>query len=97
YNSIPFLIEDNPLPLDANGQPTGSPYSYGIFLDNESQSYFNIGASSSYAGNMSGKYYVGALYGEIDYYFMAGQDAAEVIRQYTTLTGPPALPPMWVL
>ncbi len=97
YNSIPFLIEDNPQPLDANGQPIGSPYSYGIFLDNESQSYFNIGASSSYAGNMLGKYYFGALYGEIDYYFMAGEDTADVIQQYTKLTGRPALPPMWVL
>ena len=97
YNSIPFLIEDNPNPLDANGHPTGSPYSYGIFLDNESQTYFNLGASSSYAGNMYGKYYFGALYGEIDYYFMAGDNTAEVIQQYTTLTGPPALPAMWVL
>jgi alpha-glucosidase len=97
YNSIPFLIEDNPQPLDANGQPTGSPYSYGIFLDNESQSYFNIGATSSYAGNMFGKYYFGALYNEIDYYFMAGGNAGDVIQQYTTLTGPPALPAMWVL
>jgi alpha-glucosidase len=97
YNSIPFLIEDNPNPLDANGQPTHSPYSYGIFLDNESQSYFNIGASSAAAGNMYGKYYFGALYGEIDYYFLAGADTQEVIQQYVTLTGPPALPPMWVL
>ena len=96
YNSIPLLIEDNPNPLDANGQPTNSPYSYGIFLDNESQSYFNIGASTA-PGDMYGKYYFGALYGEIDYYFMAGRNTAEVIQQYVTLTGPPALPPMWVL
>jgi alpha-glucosidase len=91
YNSIPFLIEDNP-------QPTaGAPYAYGLFFDNESQSYFNIGQSSSYAGNMFGKYYFGALYGEIDYYFMAGADLPAVLNQYTTLLGRAALPPMYVL
>jgi alpha-glucosidase len=97
YNSIPFLIEDNPNPLNSTGAPTGNPYSYGILFDNESQSYFNFGASSAYAGNMYGKYYFGALYGEIDYYFMAGVDTPAVLQQYITLVGAPALPPMWAL
>jgi alpha-glucosidase len=92
YNSIPFLIEDNQRPVDASGQPTGVPYAYGLLFDNESQSYFNLGA-----GGMMGRYYFGALYGEIDYYFMAGSNTAEVLQQYITLTGPPALPPMWAL
>jgi alpha-glucosidase len=97
YNSIPFFIEDNPNPLDSNGRPTGVPYAYGILLDNESQTYMNFGASSSYNGNMYGKYFFGALYGEIDYYFMAGDTTQEVLKQYTTLVGPAALAPMWAL
>jgi len=97
YNSIPFLIEDNPNPLTAAGKPTGVPYSYGILFDNESQSYFNFGASSSYNGDMYGKYYFGALYGEIDYYFMAGDNTQQVLAQYSKLTGPAALAPMWAL
>ncbi|MDR3436943.1 TIM-barrel domain-containing protein [Telmatospirillum sp.] len=97
YNSIPFLIEDNPRPLDGNGQPTGTPYAYGLLFDNEAQTYFNIGASSASAGDMSGLYYFGALYGEIDYYFLAGSDVAEVLGQFKTLVGPPAMPPMWAL
>jgi alpha-glucosidase len=97
YNSIPLLIEDNPNPLDANGHPTGVPYAYGLFFDNEAQSYFNTGQSSSYAGNMYGKFYFGALYGELDYYILAGNDVGEVLNQYTTLTGRAALVPMWVL
>jgi alpha-glucosidase len=97
YNSIPFLIEDNPNPLDSSGKPTGVPYAYGLLLDNESQTYFNVGQSSSYAGDMYGKYYFGALYGEIDYYFLAGNDTAEVLAQYSKLTGPAALVPMWAL
>jgi alpha-glucosidase len=91
YNSIPLLIEDNPEP------GSGSPYAYGLLFDNESQSYFNIGQSSSYAGNMYGKYYFGALYGDLDYYFMAGPDIPSVLDQFTTLTGRPSLPPMYVL
>ncbi|QEE28809.1 DUF5110 domain-containing protein [Terriglobus albidus] len=97
YNSIPFFLEDNPNPLDQGGHPTGAPYAYGILLDNESQSYMNFGASSSYNGNMYGKYFFGALYGEIDYYFMAGDAAPDVLRQYSTLVGPAALAPMWAL
>lgn len=91
YNSVPLLIEDNPDPV------SGSPYSYGLLFDNEAQSYFNIGQSSSYAGNMYGKYYFGALYGDLDYYFMAGETTAQVVDQYTLLTGRPALPPMYAL
>jgi alpha-glucosidase len=97
YNSIPLLIEDNPNPLDDQGHPTGVPYAYGLFLDNESQSYFNIGQSSAFAGDMYGKYYFGALYGEIDYYFFACNTTADVLNQYTTLTGRAALAPMWAL
>ena len=97
YNSIPFLIEDNANPLDASGQPTGKPYAYGILLDNESQTYMNFGASSAYNGNMYGKYFFGALYGELDYYFMAGADTPAVLRQYSTLVGAAALAPMWAL
>lgn len=97
YNSIPFLIEDNPNPLDGNGQPTGVPYAYGILFDNESQTYMNFGASSDFNGNMYGKYFFGALYGEIDYYFMGGDTTPEVLQQYSTLVGPAALAPMWAL
>ena len=93
YNSIPFFIEDNPNPLTPGGLPTGVPYSYGILFDNESQSYFNFGASSPFNGNMYGKYFFGALYGEMDYYFLAGDTTQDVLQQYSTLTGPAALAP----
>jgi alpha-glucosidase len=87
YNSIPFFIEDQPAP--PNG---GKPYAYGIFFDNPSQSYFNMGQ-----GDMSGKYYFGALYGDMDYYFMGGHDSSDVLAQYRTLVGPAHRPPMWAL
>lgn len=88
YCSVPLLIETNPKPIN------GAAYSYGLFLDNSAQSYFNVGASDY--SNMFGKYYFGALYGDLDYYFLYGPDVPSVIDQYTNLTGRPSLPPRYV-
>ena len=68
YNSTPFLIEVNPNPV---GDFAGTPYAYGIYFDNVAQSYFNIDLN---IGNVN-TYYFGALYGFMDYYFMAGNVA----------------------
>lgn len=91
YCSIPLLIEVNPQPVGAN---QGAPYAYGIFFDNPAQTYFNIGANDY--SNMDGKHYFGALYGDMDYYFMAGSGAPDVLAQYTTLTGRAPMPPRYV-
>jgi alpha-glucosidase len=91
YCSVPLLIEVNPLPVN---EFHGPPYAYGIFFDNPSQSYMNVGANDY--SDMSGMYYFGALYGEMDYYFMAGGDCREVLDQYTTLTGRAPMPPRYV-
>lgn len=92
YVSIPLLLETNPDPV---GDYAGPPYCYGIFLDNPSQTYFNLGCSDY--SDMYGKYYFGALYGEMDYYFLTGSGLGEVLSQYTTLTGRSPLPPRYVL
>jgi alpha-glucosidase len=91
YCSIPFLIEINPYP---KGAVAGPAYAYGIFLDNSAQSYINV-TTNDYS-DMAGKYYLGALYNELDYYFMAGDWVGDVLNQYTTLTGRPTLPPRYV-
>jgi len=88
YCSVPLLIETNPNPTNGGG------YTYGLFLDNTAQSYFNLGASDY--SDMSGKYYFGALYGDLDYYFFYGADTAAVIEQYTKLTGRAPMPPRYV-
>lgn len=82
YCSIPFFIEINHQP---QGDFAGPAYCYGLFFDNPSQSYFNMG-SNDYSV-MDGKYYFGALFGEMDYYFFLGDRAADVLEQYTSLTG----------
>jgi alpha-glucosidase len=91
YCSVPLLLELNPAPQQEFAGPS---YSYGVFFDNAAQSYFNIG-SNDYS-DMTGKYYYGALYGDMDYYFMYGDQVQGVLQQYTTLTGRSAMPPKYV-
>jgi alpha-glucosidase len=92
YASIPFMIEANPSPV---GDFAGAPYACGIFFDNVAQSYFNMG-SNDYP-IMNGKYYFGALFGEMDYYFFLGDEVPDVLTQYTTLTGRAPMPPRYAL
>ncbi|HYQ90750.1 MAG TPA: TIM-barrel domain-containing protein, partial [Candidatus Competibacteraceae bacterium] len=82
YASIPFLIEINPQP---QGEFAGPAYCYGLFFDNPAQSYFNMGSNEDSV--MDGKYYFGALFGDLDYYFFLGDQVVDVLGQYTTLTG----------
>ncbi|MFT5084032.1 MAG: alpha-glucosidase [Lentisphaeria bacterium] len=95
YNSMPVLL--------ATGKSNSETYSYAVFLDNVGQSYFNLG-SNDYS-NMDGKYYFGTLYGDLDYYVIVGDDAAQsnnnpirsVLDQYSKLTGPSPMPPKYAL
>jgi alpha-glucosidase len=92
YCSIPFLIENNPMVTP--GQPfAGSPFAVGTFLDNPGQSYANISANDY--SDMFGKFYLGALYNELDTYFFAGNGVADILKQYTTLTGRAPMPPRY--
>ncbi|HWR49856.1 MAG TPA: TIM-barrel domain-containing protein [Bryobacteraceae bacterium] len=92
YCSVPFLLETNPAP---HGDFAGAPYACGLFFDNVGQSFFNI-AADDYGTSMSGKYYFGALYGDLDYYFMLGDRPRDVLKQYTALTGRSPMPPKYV-
>ncbi len=65
---------------------------YGIFLDNTYRTYFNFGASTD--DKMSS---FGAADGELNYYFIAGDNVANIIKNYTFLTGCSKLPPLWSL
>lgn len=64
---------------------------YGIFFDNTWQSDFNFGASNNRFSSF------GARGGEMNYYFIYHQRVADIITDYTTLTGRMHLPPMWSL
>ena len=65
---------------------------YGIFLDNTHKSHFNFGAS-----NNERFAYFSAEGGDLNYYFIQGDTVADVIKQYTLLTGRIQMPPLWSL
>lgn len=95
YNSIPFCLAVG----RSDGTPSSQDHAYGVYLDNVSQTYFNMG-SNDYS-DMSGKYYFGALYGDLDYYILVGtgsdltSDIRAVLDAYSALTGRSAMPPKY--
>lgn len=66
-------------------------YTYGIFFDNSFRSFFDMGDESSEY------YYFGAKGGQMNYYFIYGEDIKEVVENYTYITGRISLPPIWAL
>ncbi len=64
---------------------------YGIFFDNSHKTRFNFGASNDRFAFFS------AEDGPMDYYFFGGPGVADILRDYTGLTGAMALPPKWAL
>ena len=64
---------------------------YGIFMDNTWKSYFDMGRESEEY------YWFGAKGGNLDYYYIAGDSLAQVLKNYTYLTGTCPLPQRWTL
>jgi alpha-glucosidase len=65
---------------------------YGLFFDNTHKSYFDFGASTD--EQMS---WFGADAGDMNYYFFGAQSVAQIIEDYTWLTGRMEMPPLWSL
>ncbi len=64
---------------------------YGIFMDNTYKSFFDMAKESAEY------YYFGAVAGNLDYYYIAGDSLREVLGGYTYLTGTCPVPQKWVL
>jgi alpha-glucosidase len=64
---------------------------FGIFFDNHYKTYFDMGKESEEY------YYFAADDGNLDYYFIYGEDMKEVVKNYTYLTGRTPLPRKWTL
>ncbi|SFT01159.1 glycoside hydrolase family 31 protein [Mucilaginibacter polytrichastri] len=65
---------------------------YGLFFDNTHKSYFDFGATTD--NQMS---WFGADGGDMNYYFFGSQNVADIIKDYTWLTGRMEMPPLWSL
>ncbi|MBC2668795.1 TIM-barrel domain-containing protein [Novosphingobium piscinae] len=84
YKAIPWVLTVN-----AAGQ------AHGLFYDTLADPVFDFGHEHS---NYHPHYrYMRAASGDLDYYIVAGPDAAEVVRRFTWLTGRPALMPRWAV
>jgi len=82
YQTIPFFIA------------LRDGLAYGVFFDNTYRSHFDMGKSDPR------RYAFGADGGELNYYVFTGgteRTPANVLRDYTALTGRTALPPLWAL
>ncbi|HEY4198168.1 MAG TPA: glycoside hydrolase family 31 protein, partial [Mucilaginibacter sp.] len=69
-----------------------SGLTYGLFFDNTHKSYFDFGATTD--DKMS---WFGADDGDMNYYFFGGQGVAQILQDYTWLTGRMEMPPLWSL
>ncbi len=65
---------------------------YGIFFDNSYRSYFNFGGGAD-----EELFSFGADAGEMNYYFIYGNSVADIVENYTALTGRTPMPPVWSL
>lgn len=66
-------------------------HAYGLFWDNTYKSVFNMGQESE------DYFYIGAAEGNLDYYYIAGENLPDVLHGYTGLTGRTPLPQKWTL
>ena len=64
---------------------------YGIFLNNSHRSVINFGASNDRFSSIQ------AEGGAMDYFFFHNDSVAEIVSDYSWLTGRIALPPKWAL
>jgi len=65
---------------------------YGLFMDNTHKTYFDFGASTDHK-----MYWMAADGGDLNYYFFGAQGVAQIIQDYTWLTGRMEMPPLWSL
>jgi len=83
YKHIPFYLT----------WKKNSRVAYGLFYDTLSDCTFDLGRQLD---NYHGPYrYFVADHGDLDYYFIAGEQLRDVTRSYTWLTGQPAFMPKW--
>ncbi len=70
---------------------TGENAPYGLFVDNSYRMHFDMGKAdpAAYSWRAEG--------GSFEQYVFAGDSFADILNEYTALTGRPSLPPLWAL
>jgi len=70
---------------------TGENAPYGVFVDNSYRMLFDMGKSDDK------EYFWRAEGGSLVWYFFCGNSFADILNEYTNITGKPSLPPLWTL
>ncbi len=70
---------------------TGENAPYGMFVDNSYRMLFDMGKTSD------SEYFWEAESGSFVLYFFCGDSFADILDEYTALTGRPSMPPLWAL
>jgi alpha-glucosidase (family GH31 glycosyl hydrolase) len=91
YNQPQYSYANGASTLNINMPVVISSKKYGIYVENRTAGYFDIGASNSSVF----KYTVES--GKISYYVITGNSYDEILNSYTDLTGKQPLPPRWAL
>lgn len=95
YNQGPLdsrepLYHSDPLFVEFNGNPEADNL-YGLYIDNPAQTFVDIGFDNSQ------RYLLGTRFRDLDYYVIAGSDAACVLKDFTKLVGRSRLKPRHAL
>lgn len=95
YNHGPFeerepLYHSDPFFMEVYGVPNENS-SYGVFIDNPSEICMDIGYYNSQ------NYLFGSKFGDLDYYFLLGENCNDIIKSFTSLIGTARLKPRYSL
>lgn len=91
YNTQNYGYEDPLETMNVNIPMTVTNSGYALFFDNRWRSYFDFGyeQQDQFSFRTEG--------GEMTYYFIAGEQVADQLEDYTWLTGRQPIPPKWSL
>lgn len=90
YNTPAFAYGENTENLNFSVPFIISSKGYGIFFDNASRGYLDVGRKDPQVLE------AGFTSGELTFYIINGKNTAEIVRHYTELVGRQPLPPRWV-
>ncbi len=91
YNTASYGYKIGAPTLNVNIPFIVSTQLYGLYFENHSAGYFDIGASEASVLEYN------VEQGNLSYYLIRGNDFDELLKNYTLLTGRQPLPPLWSL
>ena len=92
YNAAHYAYQNGDNQLNTTLPVVVSSRGYGLFIDNYTAGYFDLGKTQP-----DELRYGGEELGQLAYYVIAGPSYETVLSRYTLLTGRQPLPPRWAL